>query len=160
MSLPSLHPDTRRLPRDHRTANQVLAERLQFLATAMAIVFLVVWAAWFFPFDDLLDRRGTPLGADYAMFYVAGRVVLNGTANELYDQAEHQQRLAAIFPGIDRSFCLPYRYPPFVALLMAPLAALPYPISYALFFLLCLASWCAAVWIATRDTGRNPSTIT
>jgi hypothetical protein len=38
----------------------------------------------------------------------------------------HQERLHHLFPGIDPQFALPYRYPPIVALLMAPLASLPY----------------------------------
>jgi hypothetical protein len=114
-------------------------------------VFLLGWISWFLPFDDLLDRRGTPLGADFAMFYVAGQVVLDGATDRLYDQAEHQLRLQALFPGIDEQFCLPYRYPPFVALLMAPLAALPYAVSFACFFALSCAAWWTALWILARD---------
>lgn len=151
MTLPALHADTRQLPCGDRAANQVLAERLQWIARGTTVAFLVAWGVWFFPFDDSLDRRGTPLGADYAMFYAAGRSVLDGAADRLYDQAAHQQRLAEIFPKIDRSFSLPYRYPPCVALLAAPLAALPYPLSFGLFFLSSSAAWCAAVWLAVRD---------
>ena len=56
-----------------------------------------------------------------------------------------QQRLHALFPGIDEEFCLPFRYPPFVALLAAPLAALPYAFSYALFVLISAVAWFAAL---------------
>ena len=66
----------------------------------------VGWIVWFFPYDDLLDLSGTPLGADYAMFYVAGQLVTDGSADQLYDQAEHQRRLQALFPGIDERVCL------------------------------------------------------
>jgi len=124
---------------------------MQFIAQAMLFVFLAAWVTWLFPFDDLLDRSGTPLGADYSMFYVAGGMVLDDSADRLYDQAEHQRRLQALFPGIDESFCLPYRYPPFVALLMAPLSALPYAVSYGCFLALSCAAWWTAIGLlATR----------
>ena len=73
-------------------------------------------------YDDLLDRSGTPLGADFSMFYVAGQMTAAGETAQLYDQAAHQARLHDLFPGIDPQFALPYRYPPIVALLMVPLA--------------------------------------
>lgn len=130
---------------DVRSPNRALSERIQFVSCAVLVVFIVGWAGWFFPFDDLLDQSGTPLGADFSMFYVAGQVVLDGAGDQLYDQAEHQRRLQQLFPAIDPSFALPYRYPPFVATLMAPLAALPYALAYAAFFALsCVAWWTAA----------------
>ena len=102
-----------------------VAERIRFLACAMGLVFLMGWGAWFWPLDDLLDRQGTPLGADFSMFYVAGQVVADGATDQLYHQAEHQRRLHELFPGLSPQFCLPFRYPPMVALLMSPLARLP-----------------------------------
>ncbi|HUG69668.1 MAG TPA: glycosyltransferase family 87 protein [Pirellulaceae bacterium] len=132
---------------DVRSPNRVLSERIQFVACAILVVFVMGWIGWFFPFDDLLDRSGTPLGADFSMFYVAGQVVWDGAGERLYDQTEHQRRLQQLFPAIDSSFALPYRYPPCVATLMAPLAALPYPLAYAVFFALSCAAW----WTAARQ---------
>lgn len=131
---------------------------MQFLSQATLVLFLFVWASWLYPFDDLLDRRGTPLGADYSMFYVSGRVVLEGAGARLYDQAEHQHRLQALFPAIDPSFCLPFRYPPFVAVLMVPLAALPYAASYGCFLALSCAAGSVSIWLLTRRLGilRGP----
>ena len=119
-----------------RNPSRALAERVHFIASAMLIILPVGWIVWFYPYDDLLDRSGTPLGADYSMFYVAGQIVADGEAARLYDQSEHQRRLHTLFPGIDPEFCLPYRYPPFVALLAAPLSQLPYAASFATFWLL------------------------
>jgi len=120
--------------------------QIKFVAAVLLSVFLGSWCAWFYPYDDLLDRSGTPWGADFTMFYVAGQVVLDGAGERLYDQAEHQRRLQQIFPTLDPQFCLPYRYPPAVAKLLAPLAAWPYAVSYVVF----LALSCAAYWMATR----------
>ncbi|MCA9122472.1 MAG: DUF2029 domain-containing protein [Planctomycetaceae bacterium] len=131
---------------DLRSPNRVLSERIQFVSGAVILLFFVGWAGWFYPFDDLLDQSGTPLGADFSMFYVAGQIVLDGAGDQLYDQAEHQRRLLQLFPSIAPSFALPYRYPPFVATLMTPLAALPYALAYASFFMLSCAAW----WLAAR----------
>ena len=124
-----------------------LAERVQFIASAMLIIFPVGWFLWFYPYDDLLDRSGTPLGADYTMFYVAGQIVADGATDQLYDQAEHQRRLHAQLPGLDEEFCLPFRYPPFVALLMVPLAQLPYALSYAVFLSASVSALFCALWL-------------
>lgn len=124
-SLESVRPDV--------TANRWAMAGPCFLATFMAALFLASWAIWFAPWDDWLDRSGTPLGADFAMFYTAGRVVNDGQLTSLYDQAEHQRRLQTQFQGLAPTFCLPYRYPPTVALAAGPLARLPYPIAWLVF---------------------------
>ncbi|MCA9126236.1 MAG: DUF2029 domain-containing protein [Planctomycetales bacterium] len=121
------------------------AARIQFVSAAVLVVFLLAWVASFYPFNDWLDVAGRPLGADFSMFYVAGQVVWDGASEQLYNQAEHQQRLQQLFPGIAKDFALPYRYPPVVALLAAPLAALPYPVAYFCFTALSIFAWRTAV---------------
>jgi alpha-1,2-mannosyltransferase len=117
-----------------------VSDRIRFLARSMGLLFVVGWAAWFWPFDDLLDRQGTPLGADFSMFYVAGQVAAETDLAKLYDKAEHQRRLHELFPGLSPQFCLPFRYPPVVALILAPLSRLSYPAAWVVFTLAsCLA---------------------
>ncbi len=70
------------------------------------------------------------IGADYPAFYAAGKIVSAGEHRNLYS-AETQQRFQQ--PLLDnRSGLLPFAYPPFVALAYAPLAQLPYRLSYTL----------------------------
>jgi len=88
------------------------------------------------------------------MFYVAGQMVVAGETDQLYDQAAHQSRLHALFPGIDSRFALPYRYPPIVAAAMAPLARLPYAVALAVFMTLGLASAVAGLRLLFQATGR------
>jgi Glycosyltransferase family 87 len=132
---------------DKRSPNRILSERIQFVSGAILLLFVAGWVSWFYPYDDLLDQSGTPLGADFSMFYVAGQVVWDGDGELLYDQAEHQRRIQSLFSGIDPQFALPYRYPPFVATLAAPLAALPYSVAYALFLVLSGTAW----WVTIRQ---------
>ncbi len=133
-----------------RSPNRILSERMQFVSSAILGLFVAGWISWFYPFNGLLDRSGTPLGADFSMFYVAGQVVADGDGRLLYDQAAHQTRLHQLFPGIDPSFALPYRYPPFVAAVMAPLATLPYAVAFALFSIASCGAW----WLAARQLVR------
>lgn len=134
---------------------------MTFVGAALGVLLLGGWMAWFYPFDDLLDHSGTPLGADFAMFYVSGQLVADG-AGHLYGQAEHQRRLHALFPGLDAEFALPYRYPPLVAAGMAPLARLPYAAAYFVFLGLSGMAWLVALrclWAelpSLREHWRSP----
>jgi len=67
------------------------------------------------------------------MFYIAGKMFLQGATDQLYDQAEHQRRLHELFPDLAPSACLPFRYPPYVAVVMGLFALFPYPIAFVLF---------------------------
>ena len=113
--------------------------------------FVLGWTLSFYPFDDLLDRNGTPYGADFAMFYTAGSVVLNGDGDDLYNQAIHQETLHSNFTHMANDFCLPYRYPPLVAYVMTGLASLPYVWAATLFMLAGIASATLGLWLLYRS---------
>jgi alpha-1,2-mannosyltransferase len=113
--------------------------RARFIGVAGLVLSLAAWVFHFQPFDDWLDGSGTPVGADFACYYVAGRMVLDGRTDELYDPAAAEQELGRLFPTLAPGESLPFRYPPFVAGLVAPLALLPYPWALGLFSLVSLA---------------------
>lgn len=138
-------------PPNRRTPQQVLTERVRFVSATLLALFLLGWIGWFWPYDDLLDRSGTPLGADFSMFYVAGQLASAGEVEHLYDQAAHQARLHRQFPGIDPQFALPYRYPPLVAFLLAPLARLPYGWAVGIFLGLGLLAAVTSLWLLMRE---------
>lgn len=116
-----------------------------------AVLFLSLWGFAFYPFHDLLDRQGTPLGGDYVMFYLGGRIAADGASEHLYDQEEHCRRLRQLFPTLDEGDLLPYRYPPYVAAAFAPLSRLSFLVSYAVFFAISLSLWLAALWLISRE---------
>ncbi len=120
---------------------------------AILTALLSGWVAWFFPHDDLLDKSGTPLGADFSMFYVSGQMVGNSEFEQLYDPAAQQAHLHRLFPDIDPRFALPYRYPPIVALVMASLAQFPYRVAVITFLALGVSSAVAGCWLLLRETG-------
>ena len=124
---------------DHKT--------IRMFSIMILLAFVLGWTLSFYPFDDLLDRNGTPYGADFAMFYTAGSVVLNGDGDDLYNQAIHQETLQSNFRDMEDDFCLPYRYPPLVAYVMTGLASLPYHWAATLFMLSGIASAILGLWL-------------
>jgi len=131
--------------------------RARFLALAFAVAFLLSLTLAFFPFDNLIDRFGAPLGGDFPMFYVAGQTVLDGQPAQLYDDHSQQQRLHALLPDLAADYVLPYRYPPLIAWLFAPVALLPYPIAFFVFAALMLGCWWSAAWLLARHCGNANS---
>lgn len=118
---------------DSVAAWQEGADRFRFLGMATLVFALIGWAAWFYPFDDLLDRSGTPLGGDFVMLYVAGQSFGSAGTSSLYDEALNQQAAYGLFPEMEPGQSWPYRYPPTVAVCMAPLARLPFRAAFSVF---------------------------
>ena len=126
---------------------------LSIAGRAMLLLLVVGWCVWFAPFDDLLDRSGTPLGADYVMLYVSGETLLAGEVDKLYDDRANQVRTSAHFPTMNPDESWPYRYPPITAWLMQGLSRVNFPLSFAIFFGMCTASVCVATWMLLRSVG-------
>ncbi len=125
--------------------------RFRFAGQVTVALVLVGWVAWFFPFDDLVDRSGTPLGGDYVMLYVAGQVVADGAADSLYDDASNQRRSSQLFSGMNPRESWPYRSSPTVAAVMLPLSQLPLTWSFVLFTLIQLSLLSVSMWLLGRD---------
>jgi hypothetical protein len=113
-----------------------LPSKLSIYAKLSLLVCVALWIIWLFPFDDLLDRSGTPLGGDFVMYYTAGQVAREGRWESLYDDWQNQLRVHASFPELEPTESWPFRYPPAVAAAVAPLAGLSYPAAFSIFLLL------------------------
>lgn len=87
---------------------------------------------------------GEHLGGDYPAFYGAGSLVLDGDWDSLYDDAAQQEAQAGLVD--DEGGFLYFAYPPPVAAVYGPLAALDYRWSY----LLHTALMGLALWGAVR----------
>jgi alpha-1,2-mannosyltransferase len=98
----------------------------------------------------LATRSGEVKGADYIQFYVMGSLVREGRGAALYDT--NATRVAARHLISPRLEFHPARNPygPQVALAFEPLARLPYLTSLAVFSLLSLSAYAAAVWLLWR----------
>lgn len=87
-------------------------------------------------------------GGDFASFYVAGEIVLDGDIERLYEPAIQQARQAEYHsePGE----YLYFAYPPFVAVVYASIAWLPYPVAFAVHSLAALAALAVAVLLIVK----------
>jgi hypothetical protein len=100
-----------------------------------------------------------PLHApDFIAYYTAAKIVVSGHGAQLYDlstQTAMQASLTAGWGG--QRFLLAWANPPQAALLVAPLAYLPYRVAYVVWLLIQLLALVAAVALlvrAERITGR------
>jgi hypothetical protein len=89
--------------------------------------------------------RGGGRGSDFLSFYAAGRIVAEGQGSHLYDLGLQRAAQAAAGTGWATPAFLPYPHPPFLALLLAPLAALPYEPAYVAWGLVLGAATVTAV---------------
>ncbi|MGD0898883.1 MAG: glycosyltransferase family 87 protein, partial [Thermoguttaceae bacterium] len=80
----------------------------------------VIFTAWGPLCFEIFDA-----GTDVIQFYAAGRVVQSGHADRLYDQT-YFQSVQTCIPDIHPKTWYYSLYPPTVALMMSPLARLPY----------------------------------
>lgn len=134
------------LPLTKTTPVEAIRTRLRVGASALVVIALLVWGFWTWTSQvSNLDRSGTPLGGDFLMFYTAGTMVQQDPLS-LYDEVRQQAEFRRILPGLEPDSCrLPYRYPPVVAILMAPLSRLPFPYAFAVFAALSVALGCLTV---------------
>ncbi len=91
------------------------------------------------------------LGGDFAEFYAAGRIVLTGRTERLYDQAVQRAAERDLMPEGSGDVFVPFAYPPQFALPFALLAALPYRLAFVVHFAAMAVLLFLAVRIACRD---------
>ncbi|HHL38972.1 MAG TPA: DUF2029 domain-containing protein [Deltaproteobacteria bacterium] len=102
---------------------------------------------------------GPKQGLDYAQYYMAGRMVVEGDGGALYESGPDYQRRAERYgvEGVvaegERLDVMTNAYPPFVALLSAPLALVPYDVSRFVFLAASVAASALAALLlfAGRD---------
>jgi hypothetical protein len=95
--------------------------------------FLILWH------HNVFVKVDPPASTDFVSFYAAGKLALAGTPMLAYDRAAHAAaEAAATVPGAPYQF---FFYPPVYLLLFAPLALLPYIVSFIIFEAVTFAAW-------------------
>lgn len=105
------------------------------VAAAFAISVLAATGA------DTVSGR---LGGDFPAFYAAGSIVGDGDWADLYDPDRQAEAQEALFPETDGAY-LYFAYPPHVAALYRPLAALDYRLAYAVHSIAMAAALAGAI---------------
>jgi hypothetical protein len=100
--------------------------------------------------SDQVVTGGGVIGGDYAAFYAAGRLVLNGQISQLYDSdAVRAVQQAAINVRVP-DFYVAYRNPPFFAVALALFASVDLLTSFAMWSVASAALLILAVALALR----------
>ena len=89
--------------------------------------YAIAMIGWIALSDGLIDRNGKPIGTDFASFYAAGSLALEGHAAGIYDMATHYAREQQIFGAATPYYG--WLYPPIFLLVAVPLALLPYAVA-------------------------------
>jgi len=107
---------------------------LGLFAAAILLVGAAVWSA----------RGPNVEKTDFSLTYVGARIVHQGLGAKLYDITLQKQILNSLFAHPNP---LLFEHPPFEALLLSPLAALPFRTAYLIWGLFNAAVWLALMWL-------------
>jgi hypothetical protein len=125
-------------------------DNLQFFFAA-ALVVELAGLVLLLATPTVRDRLGTIKGRDFLQFHVAGRIVLEGDADRLYDIAHFLDVQCRIAPPDESQVRYFPLYPPWTALLMTPFAALPYGMALACWWVLQAGAFSLAIWLSLRN---------
>ena len=113
-----------------RRADWLTGARARAYGWLLLIVTGAAMLAWIGFSRGGVDAAGKPLGTDFASFWTASQLALEGTPAKAYDVGVHHARQAALF-GRDLGYAA-FFYPPMFLLICLPLALAPYFVSLAL----------------------------
>jgi hypothetical protein len=143
--------------RELRTGRWLTAERARGYSLILLAFYVIAAIGWIALSDGLIDRNGKPIGTDFASFYAAGAMALDGHAAAVYDMAAHFAREQQIFGA-----GIPYYgflYPPIFLLLAAALALLPYALALALWQGASFAFYLAVIAAALKRPRQDNAAI-
>jgi alpha-1,2-mannosyltransferase len=118
-----------------------------------------LWIVWILSLvlgPGRMDLFGQAIGTDYIQFYAAGRTLLNGEGDQLYDFS-YQLQLEQDIAGPDFDSFHAFITPPFLALLYSPLSALSYEWSFVVWSSLGIA--CLYFSLRLLDPGGRKSQV-
>ena len=130
--------------------DRLTRRRLRFTAATTIVVGSLLLLISFATTVENRTRRGLGLGSDYLAFYNAGTILNDYGPQRLYDLELQSRVYHRNLPGEPPEAMLPYANAPFFALIMRPLAALEYPVSYALWVVISTAMFVAALSLVWR----------
>ena len=94
---------------------------LRLVSAALLVVGVVLLAMSFATSDRGRTVFGTPLGNDFAGFFVAAQILERGQSSQLYNRELHDELYHELLPNLAQGDSIPYVHPPFVAGVLRPL---------------------------------------
>lgn len=111
---------------------------LKLISSLVILVQLALLIVTFLTQQHNQTRFGPLLGADFASFYTAGTIFNLESPAAVYIATVQDTTYHQLFPTVPADARLPYANAPFLTLLFAQLAQLPYPLAYLSWLLLTL----------------------
>jgi hypothetical protein len=136
-----------------RNGEWLTPARIRGYSLILLVIGALAIVGWIALSDGLLDRNGKPIGTDFASFYAAGSLVLDGRTTDVYDMAVHYARQHEIFGAAAQTYA--WLYPPIFLLVAAPLALMPYPVALAVWQASTLLAYLIVIGLIVR-TERGP----
>lgn len=130
----------------------LMRERVSRIAVICAVVGIAMLLFLWLAGKGTVDTFGTPVGADFAAFWEAGRIAGSGDAARAWDQQVLNDAVRTTH-GVE--YGTAWIYPPVFLLIAAPLAALPYLaglFAWQLLSFLAIALVLKAILKSNRDT--------
>jgi len=131
-------------------------DRIRFLCLGILGVTILFMILSFVSADENHQTRLGSLGADFAGFYYAGKILNGPTPENLYNPAPQDEAYYEIFPTLRGKENLPYVHPPIVAWAFRPLARLPYATAYAIWLIVSAGLYGAALAVTWRLMSSMP----
>ncbi|MEH6951323.1 glycosyltransferase family 87 protein [Nitrobacter sp. NHB1] len=133
--------------------------RLRAYSLILLTLYALAIVTWIALSHGLSDANSKPLGTDFASFYAAGSLVLDGRAASVYDMAAHYAREQLFFGAHTPYYA--WFYPPFFLLIAAPLAAFPYLPALAIWQFVTFAGYFAVMRaiLLTAPLTRNQTVL-
>lgn len=119
------------------------AERARVYVVILAILSGIISAAYVALSSGVNDPLGKALGTDFASFWTASRLALDGDPSGPWNVARHQAAQAAMF-GPEAGYAA-FFYPPTYLLVCLPLAAAPYVFSLVVWLTATLTLWARTI---------------
>jgi glycosyl transferase family 87 len=135
-----------------RDGNWLTPGRLRLWASAVLIASAAGLVFLFATAHGLNDYQNRPLGTDFSNIYVAGTLALEGHPEAPYDPKAQYARAQALFGAGTPIYR--WHYPPLFHLLAAPLAAMPYLPSLAVWQGVTLALYLLTILSIARFPSR------
>jgi Glycosyltransferase family 87 len=107
---------------------------IAFCAAALMLVAALYWSAK----EPSVEKR------DFSVTYLGARMVHLGLGPKVYDISEQRKLKATLLPNSEP---LIFEHPPFEALLLSPLAALPYRTAYLVWGAVNIVIWLVLPWL-------------
>lgn len=113
---------------DQVDGHWLTADRLKIYPIIFLVVFILAAGVWALLSNDLIDPGGKPIGTDFITFWAASDLALAGRPEAAFDLQQIFEAERGAVAGLTDTFA--WHYPPTFQLIVMPLAALPYILSY------------------------------